>query len=109
MNKPRMARVEAELITAALVVRAGALIVGPTGVAVALDPLEDPPPAPPVGTVLLEIGARDPVELLKFPVVRMMEVDLLEGSAEDPDDTLVGRKMDERVLDGVYVVVYELV
>ena len=79
MNNPTAARIDPELAMAPLVVRTGVLVaVGPTGVAVALDPPLDVPPAPPVADVRLEEGDEDPV-----PVVRMIE----EEGALDADVT----------------------
>jgi len=102
MIKPRAARTEAELVTAAPVLKDGALVVGPTGVAVPL--------APPVATVPLDRGAGDPVEPLEPPVARTMDDGLLGKDAEDSDDPLVAGMMEEEsVLDGQYVVVYEVV
>ena len=41
MIKPRAAKIEAELVVAAPLVRTGALVVGPIGVAVELDLADD--------------------------------------------------------------------
>jgi hypothetical protein len=83
MNNPRAARTDPALATAAPVVTIGILLeVGPTGVAVALDPGEPPP----VAEVLLDEGSDpDPV-----PVARMSEGDaaLDAGATEVLDNCL---------------------
>lgn len=56
-----------------------AVVVGPTGVAVGVDPALDEPPAPPVECVPLDGGAGEPVEPLPVPVDKMTEDRLLEG------------------------------
>lgn len=61
-------------------------MVGPTGVAVGVDPALDTPPTPPVETVPFDGGAGDPVEPEPLPV---------------PVPNII-----ERVLEGQYVVVY---
>jgi len=66
---------------------ADADLVGPTGVAVGVDPALDTPPAPPVEIVPFDGGAGDPVEPEPLPV-------------------LVPEIIEERVLEGQYVVVY---
>jgi hypothetical protein len=98
MIKPIAASTEAELVTAAPLLKDGALVVGPTGLAVGL--------APPVATVPLDRGAGDPVEPLEPPVARMMEDDLLDEGVEDSDDEPVARMTEEEsVLDVVVVTV----
>jgi hypothetical protein len=79
MINPRAARTEPELATALPVVRTVLLVVGPTGVAVALDPALDALPAPPVAEVPLEERDGDPV-----PVARMTDEDgVLDAGATE--------------------------
>lgn len=104
MSNPRAARADPELATAPPVVRTGVVVaVGPTGVAVALDPALDAPPAPPVETVPLDEGAGDPV-----PVARMAEDGVLDAGADVLEELAAIMEVDS-VLDGQYVVVYDVV
>jgi len=79
------------------------LVVGPTGVAVALDPPLDTPPS--VESVLFEGGTGDPVEPLEPPVASMMEDGLLKEAddSDDPDELPVAIMVEETLLNGAEV------